>query len=121
MKVRELLASVALGMALCAAFGTCAAPLRGPEAWLEFMGGNARKGRNSLRIEVSNTWRNRVIYDLGQPEKNRRTWMLYRPQYNPGPEDPFIPSGILGPIHIKGLVASQVNLTQSCGERRGQE
>lgn len=43
MKVRKLLASVAHGITLCTAFGACAAPLRGPEAWLELMGGNVRK------------------------------------------------------------------------------
>ena len=60
------------------------------------------RGRNRLRIEVTNTWRNRVIYDLGQPEKDRKTWILYQPNYNPEPTDPFVPSGILGPICLKG-------------------
>ena len=58
------------------------------------------QGRNRLRIDVTNTWRNRVIYDLGQPEKNRKTWILYQPRYNPKPTDPFVPSGILGSVHI---------------------
>ena len=36
---------------LCGAFGTFAAePLRGPEAWLELMGGNARK--DGLRLDL---------------------------------------------------------------------
>ena len=63
--------------------------------------GFVRKGRNRLRIEVTNTWRNRVIYDLGQLEKERKTWMIYQPDYNPGPADPFIPSGILAPVLLK--------------------
>ena len=58
------------------------------------------RGRNRLRIEVTNTWRNRVIYDLGQPEKDRKTWILYQPRYNPKPTDPFVPSGILGSVQI---------------------
>ena len=62
--------------------------------------GFLRSGRNSLRIEVTNTWRNRVIYDLGQPEKDRKTWILYQPKYNPGPKDAFSPSGIVGPVRI---------------------
>ena len=65
------------------------------------LNGFARKGRNRLRIEVTNTWRNRVIYDLGQPEKDRKTWIIYQPNYNPKPTDPFIPSGIMGPVHLK--------------------
>lgn len=64
------------------------------------IGGFVKKGRNRLRIEVTNTWRNRVIYDLGQPEKDRKTWILYQPRYNPKPTDPFVPSGILGPVQI---------------------
>ena len=36
-----------LCMVLCSAFGAFAAePLRGPEAWLELMGGNVRKDTN---------------------------------------------------------------------------
>ena len=61
------------------------------------------RGRNCLRIEVTNTWRNRVIYDLGQPEKERKTWILYQPRYNPKPTDPFVPSGILGPVVLKSI------------------
>ena len=62
--------------------------------------GFTRKGRNALRIEVTNTWRNRVIYDLGQPEKSRKTWILYQPRYNPKPTDPFSPSGLIGPVRL---------------------
>ena len=60
--------------------------------------GFVRKGTNSLRIEVTNTWRNRVVYDLGQPERDRKTWIIYKPRYNPAPTDPFVSSGILGPV-----------------------
>ena len=60
--------------------------------------GFVRSGANSLRIEVTSTWRNRVIYDLGQPQEARKTWMLYRPRFNPGPDDAFRPSGIIGPV-----------------------
>ena len=63
--------------------------------------GFVRKGANSLRIEVTNTWRNRVVYDLGQPETERKTWIIYKPRYNPSPTDPFVPSGILGPVLLK--------------------
>ena len=42
MNIRKSLASVVFGMTLCAALSACAAPVRGPEAWLEFMGGNVR-------------------------------------------------------------------------------
>ena len=60
-----------------------------------------KPGTNTLRIEVTNTWRNRVIYDLGQPEKDRKTWIIYKPGYNPSPTDSFTPSGILGPVFLR--------------------
>ena len=69
--------------------------------------GFARKGRNVLRIEVTNTWRNRVIYDLGQPENMRKTWIPYQPRYNPKASDPFCPSGIVGPARIFSVLFRQ--------------
>ena len=65
--------------------------------------GFVKKGRNVLRIDVTNTWRNRVIYDLGQPEIMRKTWIPYQPRYNPKASDSFCPSGILGPVYMKGI------------------
>ena len=65
--------------------------------------GFVKKGRNVLRIDVTNTWRNRVIYDLGQPENMRKTWIPYQPRYNPKASDSFCPSGILGPVYMKGI------------------
>ena len=38
--------------------------------------------------------------DLRGPEASRRTWILYRPYYNPKPTDPFVPSGVLGPVRL---------------------
>ncbi len=61
-----------------------------------------KPGVNRLRIEVMNTWRNRVIYDLGLPESQRKTWILHRPGFNPDKADPFVPSGILGPVTLTG-------------------
>ena len=60
-----------------------------------------RTGRNDLRIEVVNTWRNRVIFDLGQPVEKRQTWILYRNEYNPSAKDPFVPAGLLGPVSLQ--------------------
>ncbi len=61
----------------------------------------AKRGKNRLKIEVTNTWRNRVIYDLGLPEKDRKTWIIYQKHYNPKPTDPFVPSGIVGPVKLR--------------------
>ena len=62
---------------------------------------HVKAGRNVLRIEVTNTWRNRVVYDLGQPEKDRKTWILYQPEYNPSSKDPLVPAGLLGPAFVR--------------------
>ena len=99
MKVRL---GTSIVLAACAAVAEPSLP-KGHEAWLEFVDGFVRKGRNALRIEVTNTWRNRVIYDLGQPEKDRKTWIIYLPDYNPHPTDPFVPSGILAPVVLRSV------------------
>ena len=70
------------------------------EPYMCELGSAVREGRNILRIEVTNTLRNRIIYELGRPEKDRGIWMLYRKGYNPSREDPFMPAGILGPVRI---------------------
>ena len=58
------------------------------------------RGRNSLRVEVTNTWRNRVIYDLGRPKEERKTWMLNQKGFNPRPTDAYGPAGIVGPAKL---------------------
>ena len=60
-----------------------------------------KQGANKLRIAVTHTWRNRIIHDLGQQEMDRKTWIIYKPGYNPSPTDPFTPSGILGPVSLR--------------------
>ena len=53
-------------------------------------------GSNELRIEVTGTWRNRLIYDAALPETERRTWTT--PMLKP--DDPFAEAGILGPVGL---------------------
>ena len=76
--------------------------------WRCRLDGFVRKGRNALRIEVTNTWRNRLIYDLGQPEEDRKTWIILRPGSNPHPTDQFVPSGILGPVVMRQKFARRM-------------
>jgi hypothetical protein len=59
-----------------------------------------KPGRNLLRVEVTNTWRNRVVYDLGQPESQRKTWILYRKNFSPPPGSPMVPAGLIGPVRL---------------------
>ena len=58
-------------------------------------------GRNELRIEVTNTWRNRVIYDLGRPEAERKTWIIYKEGFNPRPSDAFDPAGLQDRVFLE--------------------
>ena len=56
-----------------------------------------RDGANDLRVEVANTWFNRLAYDSGLPEKDRKTWTIAPPKKGTPPE----PAGLLGPVTIR--------------------
>lgn len=55
-----------------------------------------RPGINTLTIEVTSTWFNRLVYDAGQNEKNRKTWVIN----GPSKDEPLRESGLLGPVSI---------------------
>lgn len=52
---------------------------------------------NDLRVEVTNTWFNRLLWDVRQPESQRYTWTAHWPL----PHDAFRPSGLLGPVTLQ--------------------
>lgn len=56
-----------------------------------------KSGNNELRIEVSNTWANRIIGDHALPEDKRVTWTnaVYRLDGKP-----LLPAGLIGPVRI---------------------
>ena len=56
--------------------------------------GTVKSGVNTLTVEVTGTWFNRLVYDAGQLEKNRKTWTIN----GPVPDMALIESGLLGPI-----------------------
>jgi len=56
----------------------------------------ARKGRNALKIEVTDTWYNRLVYEGWLPEAKRRTWTFRRPSERL----PLHDSGLIGPVKI---------------------
>jgi hypothetical protein len=55
-----------------------------------------RNGLNSLEIEVTSTWFNRLVYDAGKNDSARKTWTIHGPL----PEENLNPYGLLGPVKI---------------------
>ena len=57
-----------------------------------------KKGKNTLCIDVVNTWVNRLVGDSRLPENERNTWTMNNPWR---PESPLQPSGLLKPVVYK--------------------
>jgi hypothetical protein len=57
-----------------------------------------RPGKNELRMEVTNTWANRLKADLSLPQKERITWTI-APLWLK--DKPLLPAGLLGPVTIR--------------------
>ncbi len=55
-----------------------------------------RRGSNTISVEVTSTWFNRLVYDAAQPKEQRRTWVIN----GPAADAPLRPSGLLGPVEI---------------------
>jgi hypothetical protein len=56
-----------------------------------------REGANQLRIQVTNTWANRLLGDQALPADKRPTWT---PAPSPAAGKPLLPAGLLGPVVI---------------------
>lgn len=54
------------------------------------------RGNNTITIQVTSTWFNRLFYDAALPEEQRKTWVINGPSAN----EPLRPSGLLGPVEI---------------------
>ena len=54
-------------------------------------------GKNELRIDVTSTWFNRLAYDAGLPESERKTWTISAPKADAAPK----PAGLLGPVTLR--------------------
>ena len=55
-----------------------------------------KPGKNTLRVDVTSTWFNRLVYDANQPEEQRKTWVISGPKK----EEFLRESGLLGPVII---------------------
>ena len=56
-----------------------------------------QKGENTLTVDVTGTWYNRLAYDASQPEAQRKTWTIAGPREG----SPLHDSGLLGPVMIE--------------------
>jgi hypothetical protein len=55
-----------------------------------------KPGLNRLAVDVTSTWFNRLVYDAGQPEAQRKTWTIKGPDKSATLQ----PSGLLGPVTL---------------------
>lgn len=60
------------------------------------IGAAVKPGVNRVKIAVTDTWFNRLVYDAGQPAEKRRTWTIA----GPSKDKPLTASGLLGPVTI---------------------
>ena len=60
------------------------------------IGDLVKDGVNELRVDVTTTWFNRLAYDAGLPEKDRKTWTIAGPKKGTPPK----PAGLLGPVKL---------------------
>jgi hypothetical protein len=58
-----------------------------------------KKGENSLEVRVTSTWFNRLVFDAGQAEAKRKTWVINGPKA----ESPLQASGLMGPVAVQIL------------------
>ena len=56
-----------------------------------------KQGENTLEIEVTSTWYNRLAYDAAQPEAERKTWTIS----GPAAGAKLRASGLMGPVALR--------------------
>ena len=57
-----------------------------------------RADTNGIEVEVTTTWKNRIVGDLNLPEEERRTWVAYQPWTA---DEPLQKTGLIGPVTIE--------------------
>lgn len=65
-------------------------------------------GTNTLVVKVTSTWFNRLVYDAGKPEADRKTWVLRWPDQ----KAPYTDCGLLGPVSVSLQLPVSLNQAQ---------
>ncbi len=58
-----------------------------------------KSGVNSLEIDVTSTWHNRLVYDAGLPREQRKTWTISGPKANAE----LVDYGLMGPVKLRKM------------------
>ena len=56
------------------------------------------KDKNTLKVKVTNTWRNQLIYDNSRPKDQKKTWTTNPPKKN---DTELEDAGLIGPVILK--------------------
>ena len=56
-----------------------------------------KEGANEIKVAVTYTWYNRLVYDAARSEGERETWTLCGPKAGAALSD----SGLIGPVRIE--------------------
>ena len=56
-----------------------------------------RSGENTLTVDVTSTWHNRLAYDAGLQENERKTWTISGPKKDAA----LAQSGLVGPVILR--------------------
>lgn len=65
--------------------------------YLTEIGSLVQEGENTLEIDVTGTWYNRLVYDAAQEMNDRKTWVIGGPEAG----NALRPSGLIGPVTMK--------------------
>ena len=60
-----------------------------------------KAGDNAIEIEVTNTWHNRLVYDTGLPEAQRKTWTIWDTKRAPKADSQLKIAGLKGPVQVR--------------------
>ena len=61
---------------------------------------HVKPGKNTLKIEVVNLWRNFLVKEKGLPKDQQKTWLIVSDVKE---NESLQPSGLLGPVTLETI------------------